>query len=1531
MNSKVNVKFVIILSSVLVAVFAGVALTFVTVFLKSGADHARAGDTAMAAGDYAAAERNYGKAVRRDRTNVEWLTKYRSALEQYETDNFTDYQTKYGLLSQTLQDLARAKGADLEAHEEYLQMVLRESMESSPTMPWQRLEEASEQSIAFFDAVPQDSDAWERLKRYRGLALTRRLMLGRDYNENLAARARDDLTRALAADPKDLDALADLVRIDFVQMRSLLQRQRIEEAREIGERTLSLTRTFVNENPDNPLAPLRLIEVENDPAMRQVMGITAPIDFAAVRAAIERSVELCRNSEDWEPDTDELSRLQHLEMVSTGSLRVPLTRLLVDELVEKHPNDHLLAFFRARLLARSGDTQEAINGLRKIIDAPNLPVSLDGLRLFQLRNHAIELISEYAFTLWENAGDDAQTRNDAVKMLRETDAALRERYSSDATSLLLTAGRLKYVENDLPAARRLLVQYVDDGERSDPQALWILSQIAAKNSNWTDQADRLERLIVVDPLNFRATLVLAELYGTHLRRDQRAIDLFERVISVMNEGPQRDEMVRRANVIRAMSGAGELEGDPVDSAIVKAFRIFHGSALLPGSSDEALAVLRDAINANDFDPRLVLSAMQMHVMRGEVQQATQVLRAGLQRHPNDQRLTRLSPLTQVQDLASFVDAVIDLSDQMSEARKLLAKADTRRERGAMAEARTLLAQAVEKDPNDPAVIEAAFRDAVERGDRSTALGFVERARAADMDGLAGLTFQARYEMSQGNDRRALDLLLEAKRQRGDHVNLLRLLALHQLSMGLNNDALATFREAIALRGTDTNLVSDYVGALVRMGRGPEALAALQELGAAAGGRRDLVELRLDLEAEHGNRAQALAARRAILQSEPANRVNKRKLTAMLIETDQFTEAKRYLDELRAEADELDVARLEAVWYAAQGDISGGRQVFLSYIGRVMQQRGPDAMTADPYLAMGGFLLRYRQVGDGLVALRQAKRYEDPETLVVEKSLGEALRTHARFEEAAESFRIIVEAGKDDSNASYRKRLVDALHRVGRYDEANRHLDAMANRETSDHTVLLLRADVAEAQEDYRASRAALDRAVRAFPNTAAVFARRAQLIIRQADSDLNDQLLRDALADLDSSVRLEPSNPTILRMRGQVHLELGQLDLAMRDLVAAVRANPSDDEFFQNVMLELTRIDRAGEAVTLAEHVLESRPGDPRLLTLAGAVFAISQDWDRALPFFDRAWRRVRDAQTGTQLVTVLLRLTPPRYAEARDVLAELGSQVENDWSLLMFRSQVLLRQGQTDPAQRDAIRAFRLVEADAGLLTAWFNRAQEAYRINEIVPLLDEVAKQTQRPNWVKLFRADALSKNDDTWPAAQRMLDELIAGEVEPQVRLNAFQSKSREQLRRGEHQAAVVTLRHAVQAFPDNWLMLNNLAYTLTENLRQPEEAVPFARRAADLVPAVGRADVLDTLGWSLALAGNFREAEKALEDALRIVGRGRSRPVVLLHLSYVKAKLGQRAAAEQHVESIRRIGREGLALPQDYAGTLSEVERMIQNLP
>src|SRR5262249_36720425 len=117
---------------------------------------------------------------------------------------------------------------------------------------------------------------------------------------------------------------------------------------------------------------------------------------------------------------------------------------------------------------------------------------------------------------------------------------------------------------------------------------------------------------------------------------------------------------------------------------------------------------------------------------------------------------------------------------------------------------------------------------------------------------------------------------------------------------------------------------------------------------------------------------------------------------------------------------------------------------------------------------------------------------------------------------------------------------------------------------------------------------------------------------------------------------------------------------------------------------------------------------------------------------------------------------------------------------------------------------------------------------------------------------------------------------------------------------YDAEVAVYRAMLDRKPQNYQFLNNLAWTLSEELQRPQEGLKWADEALRRVgpqPAL-----LDTRGVILTRLGRYEEAARDLEAAAREAPAG----MFLYHLARTYRKMGRVDAARQCRDRAKQAG-------------------------
>src|SRR6185295_9201999 len=128
--------------------------------------YVRLGDAAMAKGDIKTADRFYGRAVGKDQSRADWIVKWRDARRQLVPETQSAFGEDYVMYVGILRTLAVTKRTDVEAHRDYLTLLLEQTtLGGGGRNDWARLVTEADASLRYFE--PEQPPA---LRRFRGIA-----------------------------------------------------------------------------------------------------------------------------------------------------------------------------------------------------------------------------------------------------------------------------------------------------------------------------------------------------------------------------------------------------------------------------------------------------------------------------------------------------------------------------------------------------------------------------------------------------------------------------------------------------------------------------------------------------------------------------------------------------------------------------------------------------------------------------------------------------------------------------------------------------------------------------------------------------------------------------------------------------------------------------------------------------------------------------------------------------------------------------------------------------------------------------------------------------------------------------------------------------------------------------------------------------------------------------------------------------------------------------------------------------------------
>jgi tetratricopeptide (TPR) repeat protein len=367
---------------------------------------------------------------------------------------------------------------------------------------------------------------------------------------------------------------------------------------------------------------------------------------------------------------------------------------------------------------------------------------------------------------------------------------------------------------------------------------------------------------------------------------------------------------------------------------------------------------------------------------------------------------------------------------------------------------------------------------------------------------------------------------------------------------------------------------------------------------------------------------------------------------------------------------------------------------------------------------------------------------------------------------------------------------------------------------------------------------------------------------RLADEYLKHDYLAAAAGEFREALALDEKNQDALLGLAGVAARAGDTEAAQELSGAAVAQRPQDLEALHALGVTRAQGGRMKEAVETFERALALRPEDPVLLLNAAACYAELRDWTPA----EACCRRALESA--------------PRNPLARRLLASF-----------------YFAQGKNDQGTAETERLAADHPGDAGAQATLGQLRLSQSRLDDALAAFK--AAQRLDPQWARPYLDAGITCLRQKHPEeAARYLDQALQRSPDPRTaRLGLALVWDAY----GDAPRAIAAYEQALDAAPNDPVVLNNLAYAYAERGQRLDRALELARRAAAAQPQNGA--VLDTLGWVCHRAGRDNEALPHLQEAVRrLPDNGAAR----YHLAQALAALVRRDEATETFRAALALG-------------------------
>ena len=1003
--------------------------------------------------------------------------------------------------------------------------------------------------------------------------------------------------------------------------------------------------------------------------------------------------------------------------------------------------------------------------------------------------------------------------------------------------------------------------FVDLDLWSHLQKLYILT-------NQTGTAQRMmEDLLKSAPGYTELRVKLAGLYVT---TDQ--LDRAREQLNILEANPPKDKvLVDQIEQVKALVASRGRDSKAVDALPEgdDLQRWAKATAMSEaGRPKDALHILQGVLEKNPGDEKTVSAVVELYMQQKNRPQAAEVVRQALKANPGSALLKDLDALIATDSPDAYQKYVEKKIEQIPDPlTRVLRRAALAVQRGDYRAAYGYLDEADKITPDDRRTLLARIQ-VMELERRFDAMGpLLDRASAANADGMGGLAIRTQVALERGDTASALKLGGELVGKYGEFAGNWALLGHAQESAGQYRDALSSYDQALQRQPNNLDAVRGRIGALEAAGDYAEEKAAIDAALVNAPGNSTLRDLALNWELRHGDPDVVVDQCRKILKQEPNNPAVYAALGQAAVTAAQskyagdasqavklLTEAK---DVLRAGLEKFgttaDVVRFYPPLASALdglGQPGDAEQALQIYAAHPLMKDKPDAGRE-----LAKFYERHGRLQNAEEALRGAYS-NSHQSVEAQIDLAQFLLRHSKGEEA---LKLLGEA--NGSNPRVQNQRIESLLGARRYDEATKLIQDVYGSNPASAAGLFYRGLV-----------------------------------------KLSREQVGGAIEDLSSARDKDPRSVAVQQWLSRALVKAGRFGEAGAQLEEMLRKNPGLDDA-RVLLLETYAgaspprwddFDRTVKAA-LANPSLKSNPVWRQ--QLARGLSARGQ--------FDAARREIGEAQ----------KLAPGNMA-LRDELVNIMVMAK-DWPGVLSETDQQIAAGYKYPQVYGKRAVAHAATGDKATAMAEFETAITGYQaasnsegvvdvvktIATVISPAEALAKAEKIPDagTRDLLLVDLYGSQDDRANQARVAQSALTSGlRFSPTQRALLLRAAADAYVVMRQWDMANKSLEELVRLRPNDVTSLNDLAYLKATILNSPQDAKPFSKHAYDLAQAVGNTSVMDTHGWVLTLCGG-NDLPQAVNILQHLVDSNQNFTVARYHLAVAYLRQGgvQRASEELKV--------------------------------
>ena len=486
---------------------------------------------------------------------------------------------------------------------------------------------------------------------------------------------------------------------------------------------------------------------------------------------------------------------------------------------------------------------------------------------------------------------------------------------------------------------------------------------------------------------------------------------------------------------------------------------------------------------------------------------------------------------------------------------------------------------------------------------------------------------------------------------------------------------------------------------------------------------------------------------------------------------------------------------------------------------------------------------------------------------------------ALFEKSLES---------DADNAAAHFKIASILTEQGELNEALSHANTALEMVSDNKYYYLTKAEILTKQSNFQEAAQVYERMIETVDDTNEYLFELAALYLYQQDFD----------QALDTYQRIERRYgmiPEVVNAKQKIYLQQNQLEKAIEEGVRLVDAFPGEMAYVMELAEVFVSNGRDKEAIPYLKSLLEAAPDNPEAQLMLAKIYQNTGDTMQAEENMQAAFA---DADLSLRLkldlVAKYIQELPNKTIE--QLCASLTDKIieahPEEADAYIIKADFLNAVNQREAARDYYLKA---TQYDESTFEVWQNlitiEFQDLQQLDSVLVHSEEALELFPNQGVLYFYNgaAHAAEQNYDEAAYALEQARQLSNNKELTQY-CNIYLGDVYNGLE--EYDKSAEAYEAVLESDPNNDYVLNNYSYFLALRQERLDYAKQLSTRLLELNPE--NANYLDTHGWVLFSAGDYKQSRKYLEDA---IAAGAKSGEVIEHYGDVLFKLGQVEEAVQ----------------------------------